>query len=75
MSEFLEIHQGTSPLVLSMPHSGRDLVLEVEACLNNEGRALADTDWWIERLYDFHPALGAGVVRTKLSRYVNSNND
>ena len=70
MSEFLEIHQGTSPLVLSMPHSGRDLVLEVEACLNNEGRALADTDWWIERLYDFHPALGAGVVRTKLSRYV-----
>jgi N-formylglutamate deformylase len=70
VTEFLEIHQGTSPLVLSMPHSGQDLAPEVEACLNDEGKALADTDWWIERLYDFYPALGASVVRTKLSRYV-----
>jgi N-formylglutamate deformylase len=68
--DFLEIHQGTSPLVLSMPHSGRDLVPEVEAILNEEGLGLADTDWWIERLYDFHPTLGASVVRSKLSRYV-----
>jgi formiminoglutamase len=70
MSDFLEIHQGASPLILSMPHSGRDLVPEVEACLNEEGRAIADTDWWIERLYDFYPELNASVVRSKLSRYV-----
>ena len=70
VTDLLEIHQGTSPLVLSMPHSGRDLVQHVEAALNEEGLGLADTDWGIERLYDFHPALGASVVRSKLSRYV-----
>ena len=70
MNDFLEIHQGISPLILSMPHSGRDLVPEVEAELNDEGRAIADTDWWIERLYDFYPELDASVVRSKLSRYV-----
>jgi N-formylglutamate deformylase len=70
VTDFLETHHGASPLILSMPHSGRDLVPEVKACLNDEGLATADTDWWIERLYDFHPSLGASVVRSKLSRYV-----
>jgi N-formylglutamate deformylase len=70
VSDFLEIVEGTSPLVLSMPHSGRDLVPEVSDRLNGEGRAIADTDWWIERVYDFHEKLEASVVRTRLSRYV-----
>ena len=70
MSDFIDIHQGGSPLVLSMPHCGRELTPEVEARLNDDGRAIADTDWWIERLYDFFPGLDAGVVRSTLSRYV-----
>ena len=70
MNDYLEIHQGASPLILSMPHSGRNLVPDVETRLNNQGRAIPDTDWWIERLYGFFPDLDASAVRATLSRYV-----
>ncbi len=70
MSDIVEIREGTSPLILSMPHCGRMLTPEVEESLNDEGRAIADTDWWIERLYGFHAELNASVVQAKLSRYV-----
>lgn len=70
MSEFLEIVPGGSPLILSMPHGGREMVPEIASRLNERGLAMADTDWWIERLYDFYSELDAGVVRTRMSRYV-----
>lgn len=70
MSDFLEIVRGDSPLILSMPHGGRELAPDIAARLNERGLAMADTDWWIERLYNFHTALDANVVRTKISRYV-----
>ncbi|MEM7226400.1 MAG: N-formylglutamate deformylase [Pseudomonadota bacterium] len=70
MSDFLDIHEGDSPLVLSMPHAGRELSPGLETRLTEAGRGLGDTDWWIERLYDFGPALGASVVRTRISRTV-----
>jgi formiminoglutamase len=70
MTGFLEVREGASPLILSMPHGGRDLVPGLAERLSDAGRALADTDWWIERLYDFAGDLDAGVVRTQLSRTV-----
>ncbi len=70
MSDVVEIHRGTAPLILSMPHCGRALTPEVEEQLNAEGRGIADTDWWIEKLYGFHGDFDANVVQAKLSRYV-----
>ncbi len=70
MIDVVEVHRGGSALILSMPHCGQDLVPEVEQGLNGEGRAIADTDWWIEKLYGFHRDLDASVVQAKLSRYV-----
>ena len=38
--------------------------------------ARKDTDWWVDRLYDFAPELGATVVRTAVSRtVVDANRD
>jgi formiminoglutamase len=59
-----------APLILSMPHAGRELPDHVAERLNGQGRAMIDTDWWIERLYDFADQLDATVVRTAISRYV-----
>lgn len=70
MSGFLEVREGASSLILSMPHGGRELVPGLAERLTEAGRALADTDWWIERLYDFAGDLDASVVRTQLSRTV-----
>jgi formiminoglutamase len=65
----IEVVQGGGPLVLGLPHTGVYVPPEIEARLNARGRALADTDWHIERLY-------AGLVgdvttvRTPVHRYV-----
>ncbi len=71
----VEIHWGESPLVLSQPHGGTGLPPEIAAALNDTGRALADTDWWIDRLYaPLAERFAATVVRTPVSRYATDVN-
>ena len=70
MAEFLEITRGTAPLLVSIPHTGTEVPGEIEADLVSLWLARKDADWWIERLYDFAPALGATVLRTTISRTV-----
>lgn len=53
-----------------MPHTGVDIPPALEARLVSPFRALCDTDWHIEKLYDFATSLGATVVRTRISRTV-----
>ena len=71
----VETTQGTSPIVLGLPHTGTYLPEEVAQNLNERGRALADTDWHIDRLYDgLLPE--ATRVRATFHRYViDANRD
>ncbi|MCS6780287.1 MAG: N-formylglutamate deformylase [Geminicoccaceae bacterium] len=73
----VEIAWGSSPLVLSQPHAGTWLPPEIAAALNETGRALADTDWWIDRLYaPLAERFAATTVRTPVSRYaIDVNRD
>jgi formiminoglutamase len=65
----IEVVQGNGPLVLGLPHTGTYVPPEIVARLNATGRALADTDWHIERLYD--GLVGeVTTVRTRAHRYV-----
>jgi formiminoglutamase len=66
--DFIEIARGKAPLVVSLPHTGTTIPPDIEAGLRSQWLARKDTDWWIERLYDFAVSLGATVVRTDLSR-------
>lgn len=60
---------GDSPIVLGMPHTGTFVPTDILSDLNENGRALADTDWNIDRLYtDLLP--GASVVKANFHRYV-----
>ena len=61
---------GTTPLLVSMPHCGTDLPPELRPRLTEAALALPDTDWHVDRLYDFAAELGAGVLRATHSRYV-----
>ena len=65
-----DLSQGSSPLLLSIPHAGRELTSGLARRLTPVGLSLIDTDWWLERLYGFAGELGATVLRAKLSRYV-----
>ena len=71
----VEVIRGDSPVVLGMPHTGVWLPEEVASRLNDHGRALADTDWRIEELYDgLLPS--ATVIRASFHRYlIDANRD
>ncbi|MGQ2909717.1 MAG: N-formylglutamate deformylase [Aliihoeflea sp.] len=71
----VSVIQGTSPVILGMPHVGTYVPDAVAVKLNAEGRRLRDTDWHIDRLYDgLLP--GASVVKANFHRYViDANRD
>ncbi len=61
---------GATPLLVSMPHVGTHLPAEIAAGMTEAARALPDTDWHVDTLYDFLAALGASVLTATQSRYV-----
>lgn len=65
----VQITQGNGPIVFGMPHTGTYVPPDVQAALNDAGRALADTDWHIDRLYD-RLLPNATTVRATFHRYV-----
>ncbi|MDQ2091132.1 N-formylglutamate deformylase [Marimonas arenosa] len=71
----LEIKRGGSPLVLGLPHTGTSLPDDIADGLNDTGRALADTDWHIHRLYA--DLIGdITTIRTRIHRYaIDVNRD
>ena len=70
MSGVFTFHEGTAPLLVSVPHDGRRLPAQLEARMSAAGRALPDTDWHVARLYDFARDLGAHLLIAQYSRYV-----
>ncbi|AZU04447.1 formiminoglutamase protein [Glycocaulis alkaliphilus] len=65
----VSVRQGTSPVVIAVPHAGTWLPEKVRARLNAKGEALADTDWHVDRLYEgLLP--GAAMVVANFHRYV-----
>ena len=71
----VETVRGDSPLILGLPHTGLHVPDAILETFNETGRALADTDWNIHRLYaDLLP--GATRVRATFHRYViDANRD
>jgi len=71
----VEVIPGDGPVILGQPHGGTWLPEEIVARLNPTGRALADADWHIGRLYD-GLVPGATVVRATFHRYaIDANRD
>ncbi|MBI2254133.1 MAG: N-formylglutamate deformylase [Proteobacteria bacterium] len=60
---------GTTPLLISMPHVGTELLPEVEAGLAQPAKGLCDTDWHLPMLYDFARGIGATLVIARWSRF------
>jgi len=71
----VSVQRGDAPVVLGMPHVGRQLPEHLFARLNANGRRLSDTDWHIDRLYDgLLP--DATIVQADFHRYViDANRD
>jgi N-formylglutamate deformylase len=61
---------GRVPLLVSMPHTGTHVPMEIKKRLTGAALALPDTDWHLEELYDFLDELGASMLVATHSRYV-----
>ena len=70
-----DIKPGDGPLLLAQPHGGTLIPDSVLARLNHHGRARADTDWHISRLYA-DLLSDTTIVSTSIHRYViDANRD
>ena len=65
----VQVIRGDGPVLLAQPHGGTHLPKDIAKRLNDTGRALADTDWHIDRVYD-GVLPRATVVRATFHRYV-----
>lgn len=70
MTEVFSLIRRGGPLLVSMPHVGTALPPQIAARLTDPARAVPDTDWHVDRLYDFLEGLDATVLAARRSRLV-----
>lgn len=59
------------PIIISIPHAGTKFPAGMKSRLDARlSLYLDDTDWYVDRLYDFAPSLGITVIKANLSRWV-----
>jgi N-formylglutamate deformylase len=70
MNGWLIVRRGSSPLVLSIPHTGTEVPPDIGPPLSSAWLARKDTDWWVDRLYDNAATLDVTIIRSAISRTV-----
>lgn len=70
MVEPYTFHSGSVPLLVSLPHGSTYIPSAISDRLTPAAKRTPDTDWHMERLYDFAGDLGANVIAATHSRYV-----
>jgi N-formylglutamate amidohydrolase len=65
-----QLAQGDAPLVVSVPHAGRHVPDAIALRLTAAARSVPDTDWHVDALYRFAPAMGVTLLAATHSRYV-----
>ena len=69
MEPFL-FRAGRTPLLVGMPHVGTHVPADIAENLTAHALTVPDTDWHVDRLYDFLDDLGASAIAATHSRYV-----
>lgn len=68
--EIFNLHQGTRPFLVSVPHNGIHVPADIAARLTPEARAVPDTDWEMARMYQWVVEAGGSLIVPTHSRYV-----
>ncbi len=50
-SPLWDLHEGSAPLLVNVPHAGTFLPDDIRGMLTPAGLAVPDTDWYVDRLY------------------------
>ena len=70
MTEPFTFKAGAGPLLVSMPHVGTRVPDAIAALMTEVAKTVPDTDWHVDRLYDFLGELDASILAATQSRYV-----
>jgi N-formylglutamate deformylase len=70
MDSLFEFRPGLLPLMVSVPHAGTAVPDDIRARMTESSARLADTDWFVPRLYKLPELDDAGWIEAKMSRYV-----
>lgn len=65
-----ELVRRNGPLIISIPHLGRDIPEELRDRYSPQALLVEDTDWHLDRLYSFAEQLDATIIAATISRYV-----
>ncbi len=69
-SSVFTLIEGSSPLIVSMPHNGELIPDDILTLMNDCASRKKDTDWKLLELYDFLQAMDVTVLAANYSRYV-----
>ena len=70
MKDVARFIPGTTPVLISIPHAGTYIPPDMREAMTADAHALPDTDWHVDRLYDFASSFGVGLLVASHSRYV-----
>lgn len=70
MNPVYAFQPGNTPVLLSVPHSGTRMPQDIGDRLTPMACKMGDTDWYVDRLYNWANQLGVGVLTANYSRYV-----
>ncbi|WP_417320539.1 N-formylglutamate deformylase [Emcibacter sp.] len=68
--ELYHFTPGSGPLLVSMPHVGTEIPGEIAGQMTEQAQKVPDTDWHVDRLYDFLEDMELPVLKARYSRYV-----
>lgn len=69
-SDVYTLRQGSQPLLISMPHNGMEIPEPLLRTMTEAAASVDDTDWYLDRLFDFASEMGIGVLSPRYCRYV-----
>lgn len=70
MSTTYQLHRGTVPLLISMPHNGEQIPDDIAQTMTEKALKVPDTDWYKDKLYAFALEMGAYIIKPEYSRYI-----
>ena len=70
MNSTYSLSTGNIGMLISMPHNGQQIPKDIADTMTPNARSLADTDWYMDKLYDFASAMGIYTLSPRYSRYV-----
>ena len=73
-TDIYSFRQADYPLLISIPHNGSQIPDVISQTMTEVGKSSRDTDWFLDRLYNFPETRDAGLIASNFSRYVTDLN-